>query len=302
MLTAYFDESGHSKDPKSQFCGMGGFTADSTAWERLSEVWRAALAEAGVSGAFHMRHFAHRRGEFKGWTEEQRQSLFGKLVDVIAEIDAVPTGCVISLDDFNEAPPSLKTFFKGPYFMAFQMATRGAALEAFPKDCRFELQTVDMVFAEQKEFGATSCGTDGQERQAGDAQRLWLALKRMTDYGRWMGSFLTDSPENSPPLQAADLFAYELTKEFENLVKRPDDDMRWALRRILTPTRERPKQLIQFYDSHEMLRVYLEATGQENNPKFQAVLTKSWLLKTAVRQLMEIRIRRAEGDASLHPL
>lgn len=292
-LTAYFDESGHSKDPKSRFCGMGGLIANSAAWDRLSEVWRAALADAGLSGPFHMRHFAHRRGEFKGWTEEKRQSLFGKLVDVIIEIDAVPTGCVISLDDFNGAPPRLQTFFKGPYFMAFQMATRGAALQALPKEFPFEPQIVDMVFAEQKEFGAISCGTEGQERQAGNARQLWLAMKKMTDYGQWMGRFSTDSPENSPPLQAADLFAYELTKEFENLVKRPDDDMRWALRRILTPTRERPKQLIQFYDSHEMLRVYLEATGQESNPNFQTVLTQSWLLKAAVRQLMETRIGKA---------
>jgi hypothetical protein len=35
-------------------------------------------------------------------------------------------------------------------------------------------------------------------------------------------------------LQAADLFAYEPSHEFENRVKRPKDDMRWGLRQIVS--------------------------------------------------------------------
>jgi hypothetical protein len=257
MLTAYFDESGHSKDPNLRFCGMGGLIADSSAWDALSNIWRAALTDAGISSPFHMRHFAHRRGEFKGWTEEQRQALFGKLVDAIVTIDPVPTGCVVSLDDFNAAPDVLKKFYREPYFMAFQLVTRGAALQALPKTYPFEPETVAMVFAEQREFGATASGSEAQERQAGAAQQLWIAMKNQTTYGQWMGSFSTDSPDNVPALQAADLFAYELTKEFENSVNRPASNMRWALRKILKPTRERPRNLLTFYDSHEMLRTFL---------------------------------------------
>ena len=299
MLTAYFDESGHWKDPKSRFCGMGGLIADSAAWDRLSDIWRTALTDAGASGPFHMRHFAHRRGEFKGWTEEQRQALFGKLVDAIVTIDAVPTGCVVSLDAFNAAPDFLKAFYREPYFMAFQMVTRGAALQALPKTIPFEPETVAMVFAEQREFGTTTSGSEAQERQAGAAQQLWIAMKKLTIYGEWMDSFSTESPDKVPALQAADLFAYELTKEFENLVNRPDDDMRWALRRILKPTRERPRNLLQLYDSHEMLRTYIEATGQDesNNPAIQQLLTQSWLRMTAVNRLLKERIQKSLNKA-----
>lgn len=299
MLTAYFDESGHSKDPKLRFCGMGGLIADSSAWETLSDIWRAALKDAGVTGPFHMRHYAHRRGEFKGWTEERRQALFGRLVDAIVTIDAVPTGCVVSLDDFNAAPDFLKKFYREPYFMAFQMVTRGAALQALPKTIPFEPETVAMVFAEQLEYGATTSGSEAQERQAGAAQQLWIAMKNMTTYGQWMSSFSTDSPDKVPALQAADLFAYELTKEFENLVNRPEDDMRWALRRILKTTPESGRNLLQFYDSHEMVRTFIEATGQDesNNPEIQRVLTQSWMLKTAVNQLLQKRIQKSLNKA-----
>jgi hypothetical protein len=191
--------------------------------------------------------------------------LFGRLVDVIVTIKAVPTGCVVSLNDFNAAPDFLKNFNRGPYFMVFQMVTRGAALQALPETVPFEPETVAMVFAEQREFGATTSGSEAKERQAGAARQLWIAMKKQTSYGHWMGSFSTDSPDKVPALQAADLFAYELTKEFESLVNRPSDDMRWALRRILNPTPEHPRHLLQFYDSHEMARMYIEATGQEES-------------------------------------
>lgn len=40
MLTAYFDESGHSKDPRSHFCGIGGLIADSASWDSLIHISR----------------------------------------------------------------------------------------------------------------------------------------------------------------------------------------------------------------------------------------------------------------------
>lgn len=71
--------------------------------------------------------------------------------------------------------------------------------------------------------------------------------------------------------------------------------MRWALRKILRPTREQEKHpLIQFFDAHDIVRVFLEATGQDkaNNALIQTVLTQAWAKKIAVRHLLEVRIAK----------
>jgi hypothetical protein len=291
VLIAYMDESGHAADPRSKFVGMGGLVAQDSAWNQFETEWHDALAEAGIEGGFHMVDFAGRQGPYKGWEEERRRKLFGTLVGAIVKTKAEPVGCVVSLDDFNAAPPKLQEFFKDPYHMAFQAVTRGAALQALPKDYPFTPETVAMVYAYQSEYGATEVKDAADERQAGSAQKLWHAMKKLTIVGQWMGSYSSALARDSFPLQAADLFAYELTKEFENLIKRPQDNMRWALRQILSYSLAEGPPLIQFYDSHEMVRVFLEATGQDNAPGRSEFMTSSFLRKTAVREFLHQRIR-----------
>jgi hypothetical protein len=58
-------------------------------------------------------------------------------------------------------------------------------------------------------------------------------------------------------LQAADLFAYEITHEFENRLKRPHFDMRWGLRKLLS--KEENQALIKFIDSQEMLEILMNS-------------------------------------------
>jgi hypothetical protein len=295
MLTAYMDESGHSADPRSRYVGIGGLIAEEKAWERFESEWSTALADAGIHGGFHMKDFAHRMGHYQGWDEAKRRSLLGRLVDAIVNAKATPVGCVVSLDDYNAAPPDLQRFYQDPYYMAFQHATRGAALQALPKDYPYTPETVAMIYAYQSEFGATEAKAEYDERQAGRAQQLWHAMKELTMEGQWMGSYGSAYAADLYPLQAADLFAYELTKEFENLVSRPQDNMRWALRKILA-LNEYGTPLIQFYDSHEMLRIFIEASGQDRNASDQIndLLTVSWLKKTAIRDRMLQRMKHGK--------
>jgi hypothetical protein len=110
-----------------------------------------------------MRDFAHRTSDYAGWNEERRRSLFARLVGLIVKAKPVPVGCVVSLSDFHAAPPKLKEFYLEPYFMAFQDTTRGAALQALPKNYPFECERVDMVYAYQSEFGATDAQPESRK-------------------------------------------------------------------------------------------------------------------------------------------
>jgi hypothetical protein len=131
--------------------------------------------------------------------------------------------------------------FLDPYYIAFQTCTRGAAIEAIFEEPG---ETVAMVYAYHNEYG-TNAG--------GRAEKLWHAIKKHYDHGNRMGSYASSTPRDLAPLQAADLFAYELSHEFENRVKRPGDDMRWGLRQIVGMYRIPIPQIILF-DRKELLR------------------------------------------------
>lgn len=289
MLVAYVDESGHSSDPKSHFTGMGGLIADSVDWETFASEWSAALADADVErGEFHMRQFAHSIGPFEGWVEEKRKQLMARLIGIIVKMKAVPVGCVVSLDAYKAAPDFLREFYKEPYYMAFQDVTKGALLQGLHTDWPSNQQTVSMIFATQREFGATTPKDTEANLRKGSAHELWSAMKTLTSYGELMGTFSTAYPKDCLPLQAADLFAYELVKEYENILK--GRKMRWALKQILPLAGQQP--LLRLYDTPEMLRIYLEATGQDQHPsdKVNDFLTASWLQKIALRDVMFSRV------------
>ena len=75
-------------------------------------------------------------------------------------------------------------------------------------------------------------------------------------FGQWMGSYASARPEDSNFLQAVDLFAYELTHEFENRLNRPQDGMRWALAQMLPGSWR--NFLHKFYGVPQLLDLLLE--------------------------------------------
>ena len=72
-----------------------------------------------------------------------------------------------------------------------------------------------------------------------------------------MGSYTSDSPNNLTFLQAADLFSYELTHEFENRIHRPKDEMRWGLAQLLPGTWR--NFLHKFYGVPQLLELLIES-------------------------------------------
>ena len=252
MLTSYMDETGHSDDPNFHFAGMAGFVAPMETWVQFGEVWQAVLddAEFGLTEPFHMKDFAHFQGQFKdGWKEDEpkRRRLFSKLIASIVDAKLIPMGAIVSIEDFRSLTKCQQDSFDDPYFIAFQHVTKGAALTA----CDLPNETVAMVYSYNEERGTIQSELYSVN-QAGNAEQLWHQMKALKLYGKWMGSYASDSPARLVQLQAADLFAYELAKEFENQLTRPQDGMRWGLQQILTLV-EHPF-LPQLYDRRELLR------------------------------------------------
>jgi hypothetical protein len=77
-LIACMDESGThdatGKQPGSDVAAICGYVSTYKRWVQFQKKWRKVLKRYDIS-ALHMKKFAHRVGEFEGWSEEKRRSL-----------------------------------------------------------------------------------------------------------------------------------------------------------------------------------------------------------------------------------
>ena len=247
-LTSYMDETGHPDDPNLEYVGMAGFVAPFGAWEVFESAWEDLMRNAGLSEPFHMKDFAHSVGQFKPWKgkEEIRRAFFGWAMNLIVETRATPIGAIVSLSGFRSLTESQRSSYLSPYYIGFQNVTRGAAIEAMFEEHE---EKVAMVYAYQSEYGTNN---------GGRAEQLWHAIRKHTDFGSRMGSYASATPAELSPLQAADIFAYELSHEFESRVKRTNADVRWGLRQIFGMYRI-PSPQIRLLDRKELLRTIKES-------------------------------------------
>lgn len=293
MIIAYMDESGHFDDPECRYVGMAGFAGPQELWDPFGILWDVTIRSSPfhLMRPFHMREFAHRRGEFEGWSEEKRKALYAKLIEAILLIQPIPFGAMVSISDFKSLTPEQQLDFKSPYHLAFQTCTRGAAISALKP------HEVNMVFSENLDYGAVQSDASAGADQLGDAHVLWRAIKELTLFGEWMGECSFSSPAVTPQLQAADLFAYELYKEFENQQRRPDLPMRWGLRQILS-LYPPEVSLIRLFDRKELLRTIIEANlphkehteevGDVDSQMAVALKTRSdWIRARALQKTAE---------------
>jgi hypothetical protein len=281
-LSAYFDESGHSEDPRCRFVGMGGLVAPEAAWTEFEPKWQAALDEHCGGHPFHMNDFAPGYGIYAGWKKEQRDKLLGSLVRAVRESGAKPFGAVVSLDAYEticQRFPGIEDMFVDPYYICFQDVTAAAAISVIAYSMpatntveewqEFEkTEKVAMVYARHDGFGTISSPSETRRENMGRAESLWYALKEANPVcGRWMGSYSSNLAQNLAFLQAADLFTYELTHEFENRINRPEDPMRWGLAQMLPGSWR--DFLHKFYGVPQLLQLLTEsgALGQHEDPR-----------------------------------
>jgi hypothetical protein len=242
-LLSYSDEGGHEDDPGRNYLGMAGFVAPAGEWEVFTEAWLTVLTNAGLKLPFSMKDFAHRRGEFVGWTEEQRQKLLRALIPLIRATNATPIGAVISVRDYRTLTAAQQEFLREPFYLVFQCCTRTAAIVATGEPPE---EAVSMFYAYNSEYGVTF---------GGKAEALWHKIKKEFQFGNRMKAYTSLPMEwQYAPLQAADILAYELARDFESIECRPNLPMRWPLKQILRMFKI-PKPMFMFFDRAELLRV-----------------------------------------------
>jgi hypothetical protein len=219
---------------------MAGLLATETAWKAFDAEWRSACAAASLTEPFHMMDFAAFKGQFKGWSEEQRQRLLSKLVGAVRNAKAVPIGSVVSVKDFNSFDPRLRAKLRDPHLMAFQPLTYNIAVAA---GMEMPPGRVTMMYAHHPEHSVGIANTED----------LWNGVRKHNPIIAWfMESYVCGEPKEHSPLQAADLWAYELGHHFEVIrpVKRTP---RWPFQQFV-------QMGLNYSFTHDFI-TYHDATG-----------------------------------------
>jgi hypothetical protein len=216
--TAYMDETGHAADDNQRFCGMAGFFQKADDWEILEGLWKDTLKRFGVE-YMHMKEFGPSIGIFKSWKgdESKRREFFSELLSHLRKIHAIPFGSVYSLSAYRKLSGEDKGILNDPYLKSLSdcVGIPALVLQEKPPEVKFSV-----MFSEQSEF---------RHRAA----KIFELFRAMYSFGERMRYPDFKNMKEFVQLQAADIIAYELNREFERRLYRPNDKPRYGYLSLL---------------------------------------------------------------------
>jgi hypothetical protein len=211
MLHAYLDDSGTHAD--SPLCVISGYFGSEKKWTRFDAKWRSVLDSFGIE-EFHANRFwsafdGGNVSEYRGWDKEQARRFIGELLNVIQDSHRIfPVSCSVHMEEWHKLTKDERAYLTGarhddngelltsgapnkPYFLPF-LTTISTVLDY----CNPE-HTVDFSIDDSPHF-------------SGYASRYFREIKSW-DVGNFkrMGEIFFVDSKKAPPVQAADLLAYE---------------------------------------------------------------------------------------------
>jgi hypothetical protein len=206
-IIAYFDES-YDREHSHVFA-LAGWTAWNTEWERLNSEWRAVLAEYGIAD-LHMRDYESGWGQYKGWERTRKIEFLSALIDTFGEGSASPSSgplgfwSALPLKDYERYVGGRPLKWEDHHsFVCFVHCisrmlpfTRG-----MPQGVK-----IDFVF-------------DSNPNLETRTRAIFSQLPFLPEFAEFhhrFGDVRFASRRDTPPLQAADLLAYECYKHVVN--------------------------------------------------------------------------------------
>lgn len=191
MLWAYFDESGeHDAGGDLLAMTLGGCVAPSENWDRLADGWNGVLQRYELD-CFHMADFEAYQGSFRGWrdrTEDRRDLLNSLLTLIVAEVPR--------MIGFVSYPPGGAKDFRG----AYRNGVVGA-ITHFSRESLFEDADMALVFAKHPQYSR---------------QKIEAHFGAIIEDDPKLKTCAIQEPIGIPPLQAADVVAYELSRHLRD--------------------------------------------------------------------------------------
>jgi hypothetical protein len=198
------DETGtHAGAP---IVAVGGYISRPKYWRAWTEDWNAQKRKVPPGRqpikVFHSTDCANSQGEFKGWDQAERDPYVAQLLPVLRAHKLAGIVIGINLDDLTKAMkdcPELLEMFGTPYTACFQWAI-SIIIDYATKHGRGER----MVFVHE--------GNDFK----GEALKAFEYVKKFRNSRRIPMKMAFGTKAEHPPLQAADVLAYEGGKFLKN--------------------------------------------------------------------------------------
>lgn len=213
LATVFLDESGtHSG---SNAAVVAGYISNDTEWGEFIKEWGQILKSEGVE-YFHMTDFESRYGQFDGWTEERKRTFLNKLLNVINQHAFVGVGTIITKQSFDSLSEPSQCLCENMYGLAAMFCWWELGRILVKADAWMNLvmgrgakgfDAINLIYQEDSRFREWNEGTRIRALSTAD-----------------MREFL--------PLQAADMLAYELWKEWNRRSDKSGRDIRYPLKQL----------------------------------------------------------------------
>ncbi len=209
MLSAYFDAS--YTEPGRNLVVIGGCVARVPQWVAFESEWEDMLARAGLQ-FFHMTDFEARQGPYKHWPNDKRDEVIRKFTSIISQHVELAVSRAVMPAELEVARLQNKNLaiYSGFTLCALQ-CLHGVASWA-------DKESIEGPIAYFFEAG------DGYDEFFGELRFEIEQSEYLMQRFRWNG--LTIAPKLGEgravplypitPLQAADIWAFEVRKEMES--------------------------------------------------------------------------------------
>ena len=210
MPLAFIDDSGSGGD--SPFYILAGYSAPEATWAAFWPDWQAALDVAPKLEYFKMSEAESLKGQFSGFSPEQRTERVNQFIDVIQAHDLREASIAVSAQAYQDTfYPVMHKSHASPYYLAFiGMVSALAGINRHSGSP----ELTDFIFDEQ----------DGMENKA---LRMYVAVKTHFPE-RQFGRVAFRSDRQMIALQAADLVAWQI-RRFRST---PSEHLRNELQRL----------------------------------------------------------------------
>jgi len=209
MIKTFMDETGLHGD--AEMVAVGGYISRPKHWRAWTKDWNAH--KRGVPpgrrpiDVFHSTDCANYHGEFEGWTKEERDPYVAQLLPIIPSHELAGIVIGVNLRDLSAAMKDhaeLSEMFGTPYTACFQWAI-----------------SIIMEIATEHGKGERMAFVHEVNDFRGEAMRAFTFVKQFLNPRAIPMTMAFGSKADYPPLQAADVLAYEGGKFLKNSDGKP---------------------------------------------------------------------------------
>jgi len=204
VLKTFMDETGIHDD--AIMVAVGGYTSRPNHWRAWTKNWNVHLRKVPPGRqtikVFHSTDCANYQGEFEGWDKGERDPYVAQLLPVMPSYELAGIVIGINLRELETAMkgrPELLEMFGTPYTACFQWAI-----------------SIIMDLAAKYGKGERMAFVHEVNNYKGEAQKAFEYVKKFRNPGAIPMTMTFGTKADYPPLQAADVLAYEGGKFLKN--------------------------------------------------------------------------------------